>query len=151
MNALTRWDPFKEMDELHNRLATLFGRAPARTTGDREETMTVAEWAPLVDITEDEKEYLIKADLPEVAKNDVKVRVESGVLVISGERKFEKEEKGRRYHRIERAYGSFARSFTVPEDADPAKVNAEFKNGTLLVHLAKAENARPKTIEVKVK
>jgi HSP20 family protein len=85
-----------------------------------------------------------------VNKEDVKVRVETGVLVISGERKFEKEDKGRRYHRIERAYGSFARSFTVPEDADASKVNAEFKNGTLTVHLAKSEKARPKTIEVKV-
>ena len=150
MNAMTRWDPFKEMDDLQNRLATLFGRAPARATGDREETMTVAEWAPLVDITEDDKEYVIKADLPEVNKGDVKVRVEKDVLVISGERKFEKEAKGRRYHRIERAYGSFARSFTVPEDADSTKVTAEFKDGTLIVRLAKAENARPKTIDVKV-
>ena len=112
--------------------------------------MTVAEWAPLVDISEDDKEYVIKADLPEVNKDDVKVRVENGVLVISGERKFEKEEKGRRYHRVERAYGSFARSFSIPEDADPTKVGAEFKNGTLRVHLAKAENAQPKTIDVKV-
>ena len=149
MNMLTRWDPLKEMDELHRRLNTLLSLSPRRG-GDEKETMTVAEWMPTVDIIEDDKEYVIKADLPEVNREDVKVRVESGVLVISGERKFEKEDKGRRYHRIERAYGSFARSFTVPEDADASKVSAEFKNGTLLVHLAKAENARPKTIEVKV-
>jgi HSP20 family protein len=150
MNTLIRWDPFKEVDELQNRFATLFGRAPTRATGNQAETRTVAEWAPLVDITEDDKAYVIKADLPEVNKDDVKVRVEDGVLVISGERKFEKEEKGLRYHRVERAYGSFVRSFTVPEDADATKVSAEFKNGTLRVQLAKAENAQPKTIDVKV-
>ena len=149
-NNLTRWDPFRELDELHNRLGTLFGRAPVRKDGNKEETMTIAEWAPLVDIIEDEKEYLIKAELPEIKKEDVKVRVENGVLTISGERTYEKEDKGKKYHRIERAYGSFERTFTVPEDADASKVNAEFKDGVLKVHLAKDEKAKPKAIEVKV-
>ena len=128
-NNLTRWDPFRELDELHNRLGALFGHAPVRKDGNKEETMTIAEWAPLVDIIEDEKEYLIKAELPEIKKEDVKVRVENGVLTISGERTYEKEDKGKKYHRIERAYGSFERTFTVPEDADASKVNAEFKDG----------------------
>ncbi len=150
LNNLTRWDPFRELDELHNRLGTLFGRAPVRKDGTKEETMTITEWAPLVDIIEDEKEYLIKAELPEVKKEDVKVRVENGVLTITGERSYEKEDKGRKYHRIERAYGSFERSFTVPEDADATKVNAEFKDGVLRVHLAKDEKAKPRAIEVKV-
>ncbi|TAJ35162.1 MAG: Hsp20/alpha crystallin family protein, partial [Nitrospirae bacterium] len=114
------------------------------------EAMTVAEWAPLVDIVEDEKEYLIKAELPEVKKEDVKVTVQDDVLTITGERKYEKEEKGKKYHRVERAYGSFERSFTLPEDADGAKVNAEFKDGILKVHVAKSEKAKPKSIEVKV-
>ena len=149
MNAMTRWDPFKEMDELHRRLSSLFALAPRRQ-GDEKETMTVAEWSPRVDITEDEKEYLIKAELPEVRKDDVKVTVENGVLTITGERKFEKEESGKRYHRIERSYGAFARSFTVPDDADATKVSAEFKDGLLAVHLAKNEKARPRSIEVKV-
>ncbi|MGO8763626.1 MAG: Hsp20/alpha crystallin family protein, partial [Limisphaerales bacterium] len=94
--------------------------------------------------------YLIKAELPEVKKNDVKVRVENGVLYISGERTLEKEEKNKRYHRVERAYGSFIRSFALPENADPQQVNADFKDGVLSVHVAKNENARPKSIEVKV-
>ena len=149
MNTLTRWDPFKEMDELHRRLNSLMTLAPRRG-GDGNEAMTVAEWMPSVDITEDDKEYVIKAELPEVHKEDVKVTVEHGVLTISGERKFEKEEKGRKYHRIERAYGNFARSFTVPDDADDGKVKAEFKDGLLAVHLAKNEKARPRSIEVKV-
>jgi HSP20 family protein len=150
MNGLTHWDPFKELDELQHRLSTLLGRVPARRKDAAKEAMTVAEWAPLVDITEDDKEYLIKAELPEVKKEDVKVTVENGVLTITGERKFEKEERGKKYHRIERAYGSFARSFTLPDDADAAKVNAEFKDGVLKVHLAKSEAAKPRQIEVKV-
>lgn len=149
MNALTRWDPFKEMDDLQRRLGSIFGLASPRPANGKEQ-MTVAQWFPLVDITEDDKEYLIKAELPEVKKEAVKVTVESGVLTISGERKFEKEETNKRYHRVERAYGSFTRSFTVPDDADDSKVGAEFKDGVLTVRLAKSEKARPKSIDVKV-
>ncbi len=149
MTALTRWNPFREMEELQHRLLSVFNlTAPRR--GDGQESITVAEWAPLVDIIEDDKEYLIKAELPEMRKEDVKVTVENGVLTISGERKLEKEEKGKRYHRIERAYGSFVRSFTLPDDADADKVSAEFKDGVLKVHVAKSEAAKPKQIEVKV-
>jgi len=150
MTGLTRWDPLKEMEELQNRLSGFFGRAPVRRANGEQESITVAEWAPLVDITEDDKEYLIKAELPEVNKNDVKVRVEDGVLYISGERNFEKEEKGKRYHRVERAYGSFTRSFALPDDADPQQVHAEFKDGMLNVRVLKDKNAKPKFIEVKV-
>ncbi len=150
MQALTRWDPFKELDEMQNRLSTLFGRAPVRKNGEKQESLTVAEWSPLVDISEDEKEYLIKAELPEVKKEDAKVSVQNDVLTISGERKYEKEEKGKKYHRVERAYGSFERSFTLPEDADASKIAAEFKDGVLKVHLPKSEKPKPKSIEVKV-
>ena len=108
------------------------------------------EWAPLVDISEDAQEYLIKAELPEVNKEDVKVTAEEGTLTIMGERKFLKEEKGRKYHRVERAYGSFGRSFALPDDVSPAKVSAEFKDGVLTVHLVKTEKAKPQQIEVKV-
>jgi HSP20 family protein len=150
MNALSTWDPFRELDELQNRLATIFGRAPVRKDAGKDEAMTVAEWAPLVDITEDEREYLIKAELPEVKKEEVKVSVQDGVLTISGERKYEKEEKGKKYHRVERAYGSFARSFTLPEGADAEKVAGEFKDGVLKVHVPKSEKTKPKKVEVRV-
>jgi HSP20 family protein len=150
MNALSRWDPFRELDDLQNRLSTLFGRAPVRKEGEREEKMTLVDWAPLVDVIEQEKEYVIKAELPDIKREDVKVTVQDDVLTISGERTREKDEKGKKFHRIERAYGSFSRSFTLPEDADPAKVNAEFKNGVLVVHLNKSEKAKPKTVEVTV-
>jgi len=150
MNTLTTWDPFKELNELENRLATMFGRAPVRKSGEKDEAMTVAEWAPLVDITEDEKEYLIKAQLPEVKKDDMKVSVQDGILTIAGERKSEKEERNKKFHRVEWAYGSFSRSFTLPEDADADKVAGDFKDGVLKVHVPKSEKAKPKKIDVKV-
>jgi HSP20 family protein len=150
MNALTRWDPFKEMEDLQSRFAKIFGLTPVRAGNGGQELMTVTEWAPSVDIIEDDKEWLVKADLPEVKKEDVKVNVENGVLTITGERKFEKEEKDKKYHRIERSYGNFLRSFTLPEGADGAKVTADFKDGVLKVHLPKNEKAKPKTVEVKV-
>jgi len=150
MTALTRWNPFKEMEELQGRLSSLLGQSPTRWNGKQDETMTVAQWAPLVDITEDDREYLIKAELPEVRKEDVKVTVEHGTLHLSGERTLEKEENGRRYHRIERSYGAFVRSFVLPDDADASKVNAEFKDGVLRVRVQKHEQALPKSIEIKV-
>jgi HSP20 family protein len=146
--TLTRWEPFQEMEEFQNRLSTLFGR-PRRRGNGREE-ITLPDWTPLADITEDEREYLIKAELPEMKKEDVKVTVENGVLTISGERKFETEEKKKKYHRVERGYGTFMRSFTLPDDADFNRVNAQFKNGLLTVHVPKSEQAKPKEIEVKV-
>jgi len=150
MNTLIRWDPFKDMDELQSRLTKLFGLTPARTGNGGQELMTVSQWTPSVDIIEDEKEWLVKAELPEVKKEDVKVTVEDGVLTITGERKLEKEEKDKKYHRIERSYGNFLRSFTLPDGADGTKVNAEFKDGVLKVHLPKSEKAKPKAVEVKL-
>ena len=150
MTGLTRWNPFKEMEALQQRLDTIFNRQPVRLADGNEETMRVARWAPRVDITEDEKEYLIKAELPEIQRADVKVTVENGVLNIAGERKYEKEVKNRKYHRIEREYGTFERSFSVPDDAEESGVTADFKDGVLTVRLAKSEKARPRTIDVKV-
>jgi len=150
MTAITRWDPFKELDEMQERLNSLFSRAPVAKNGERKEAMTVAQWAPLVDISEDDKEYMIKAELPEMKKEDVKVTVHDDVLAISGERKSEKEEKTKKYHRTERSYGSFYRSFTLPDDADGAKIAADYKDGMLKIHLPKSEKAKPKSVEVKV-
>jgi HSP20 family protein len=156
MTMLARWEPFKgcldrwkELEDMEKGLSTYLGRPAVRTEAGKE-AMTAAEWSPLVDITEDDKEYLIKADLPDVKKEDVKLTVQDDVMSISGERKYEKEEKGKKYHRVERAYGSFMRSFTLPEDADGSKVSAEYKDGVLKVRLPKSEKAKPKSIEVKV-
>ncbi|WP_168063219.1 Hsp20/alpha crystallin family protein [Candidatus Manganitrophus noduliformans] len=145
---IKRWDPFREMEEMSARLRDLMGKG-SMTRINGEEALTSIDWVPEVDIIESEKEYLIKAELPEIKKEDVKVSVEKGVLTIQGERKQEKEEKGKKFHRIERSYGAFERSFTLPDDADQGKVSAEFKDGILSVHLAKSEKAAPKPIEVK--
>lgn len=149
MNTLAkheRWNPFKEMDELHNQVATLFGLNNRGANGDAQEQTNL--WAPPVDITEDEKSYLITAEVPGLSRDNIKVVVENGELRISGERKFEKED--RKYHRIERSYGSFTRTFSLPDDANQNKVSAEFKDGILRVHVAKDEARAPRSIEVKV-
>ena len=145
---MRRWEPLQELEEMSEKMSRAlshFGFA----NGEKE-ALTSVDWAPSVDISETEKEYIIKAELPEVKKEEVKVSVENGVLTLQGERKQEKEEKGKKYHRIERSYGSFMRSFSIPDDADEAAVSAEFKDGVLSVHLRKSEKAKPKSIEVKV-
>ena len=150
MNNLTRWNQLRELEALQHGLGSLFSRSPVHSLEGQEEPMRVAEWAPLVDISESDKEYMIKAELPDVKKDDVKLSMEEGTLTITGERKFEKEEKGKKYHRVERSYGSFVRNFSFPDDASPAKVSAEFKDGVLSVHLGKPQKAKPQQIEVKV-
>lgn len=149
MKMLTTWNPFRELDEVQNRLSSFFGGFPPRlaTNGD---AFKLSTWAPAVDITEDDKEYLVKADLPEVKKEDVKVTLENGVLSIMGERKSEKEEKNKKFHRIERSFGRFERTFMMPEDAEASKMKAEFKDGVLRVHMPKNPAAQPKKIDVKV-
>jgi HSP20 family protein len=150
MNALKRWNRLKDLEAFQHGLDSLLGRPSVHRPEGQEEPMAVAEWSPLVDISEDDQEYLIKAELPEVKKEDVKVTAQEGTLTIMGERKFEKEEKGKKYHRVERAYGTFGRSFSLPDDASPAKVSAEFKDGVLTVHLMKDEKAKPQQVEVKI-
>jgi HSP20 family protein len=150
MNALAHWNQYRQLEALQQGLGSLFGRSPFPRPEGQEEPMRVADWTPLVDISEDNKEYLIKAELPDVKKENVKITVEDGMLMITGDRKFEKEENGKKYHRVERAYGSFGRSFSLPDDASPAKVTADFKDGVLKVHLAKNEKARPQQVEVSV-
>ena len=153
MKTLEIWSPFRELDEVQNRFPFFgrfpeFGWFPKRLFGNG--GITLPEWSLQVDISEDEKEYLVKADLPEMKKEDVKVTMEDNVLSISGERKAEKEEKNKKFHRIERSYGTFLRAFTLAEDADAKKIAAEFKDGVLKVHLPKTPAAKPKPVEVKV-
>jgi HSP20 family protein len=152
MKTLTTWHPFREMEEFQNRFNTFFGGFPTfpfrfPKNGDR---FKMHDWSPLVDIIEDDHEYLFKADLPEMKKDDVKVTIQNGILYISGERKTETEEKKKRFHRLERFFGTFERTFTVPEDADPTKIVAEFHDGVLRVHLPKRPMPKPQAIEVKV-
>lgn len=150
--SLVRWDPFRELQDVTAHLNRVFGNPTiSRTTGETgKDALMGFDWAPSVDIAETAEEFLVKAELPEVKKEDVKVTVDKGLLRIEGERKQEKEEKGKKFHRIERSYGSFLRTFTLPENIDETKVIADFKDGVLSVRLPKTEKAKPKSIEVKV-
>ena len=150
-NKVVAWNPLREIDEAQNRLSRFFlGGFPHRMSSSEIPSLAVADWSPEVDISEDDHGYLLKADLPEMKKDDVKVTVEDGVLSVSGERKTEKEDLKKKFHRIERCYGTFRRSFTLPEDADSTKVTAEFRDGVLKVHLPTTTKARVKALEVKV-
>src|SRR5437867_4591309 len=151
LNKVTTWNPLREMDEAQNRFKPFFlAGFPNRMGSGEIHSLTVADWSPEVDITEDDRGYLLKADLPEMKKDDVRVTVEDGILCVSGERKTEKEDQKRKFHRTERSFGNFRRSFTLPEDADSTKVTAEFCDGVLKVHLPTTPIARPKAIAVKV-
>ena len=147
--TVARWDPFRELEDMSDRLNRVFNR-PSAMRQNGKETMTAADWVPVVDVIETDRDYVIKAELPEVKKDDVKVTVHDGVVTLQGERRQEREDKDRRFHRIERSYGSFVRSFTVPDFVDETKVSAEFKDGVLSLHLPKTEKAKPRAIDVKV-
>lgn len=150
MNTLITWHQLREMEEAQNRFNRFLGGFPNRIISGETPSLTVADWSPEVDISEDDRGYFLKADLPEMKKDDVKVTVEDDVLCVSGERKSEKEDQKRKFHRIERSFGNFRRSFTLPEDADSTKVTAEFRDGVLKVHLPTTARPRSKAIEVKV-
>jgi len=146
--SIVKWNPFRELEDIQTRLNRFFNDVPARRPEG--EGFFFADWAPAVDIQETDKEYLIKAELPEVKKEDVKVEVLDGVLTIEGERTKEKEEKGKKFHKVERAYGKFVRQFALPTEVEATKVQAEYKEGMLNVHLPKTAAAKPTTVEVKV-
>lgn len=143
---MVKWNPFRELEEIQRRLNRMFADSLPQAT---EEPFFAADWAPAVDIQETDADYAVKVDLPEVKKDDIKVEMRDGVLSIEGERKQEKEEKGKKFHRVERQYGQFVRRFSLP-DVDNAKVQAEFKDGVLRVTLPKAAAAIPKPVAVKV-
>jgi len=142
---LTRWEPFREMDEFFKGYAPLFGRLPATRPLEG-----MVEFMPLADIVEREKEYLIKIDLPEVPKEDVKVLFDDGVLTITGERKVEKEVKGETVHRTERFFGTFERSFVLPDDIDPKLIRAESKEGVLMIHMPKVETPKTRPVAISI-
>jgi len=148
--SLIRWEPFRDTDAMLRRLGAMeLGRWPnfAAATGNGGKT---AEWSPAADISETDKEYLVKAELPGVKREDVKVTQEDGVLTIEGERKYEKDEKGEKTHRVERFYGTFSRSFSLPDDADMTSIKAETKDGVLNVHIPKLKVEKPKPVQIKV-
>lgn len=146
---LVKWDPFVELEDVSKHLNRIFGRTPAHTELGSE-LLTMADWMPSVDITETDTAYLIKGEIPGVSKEDVKVTIEDGMITMRGERKQEKEEKDKKFHRIERSYGSFLRSFRVPDDVDESAVKAEFKDGMINVTLPKSGKSKTKLINVSI-
>ena len=146
---LIKWDPSRELEDVSNRLNRIFGHSTARAESGQE-MLAVADWSPSIDISETDAAYLIKAEIPGVKKEDVKVTIQDGMLTIQGERKMEKEEKGKKFHRVERSYGSFVRSFRIPDNANENSVKAEFKDGMLNVTLAKSAKAKAKSVNVAV-
>jgi len=149
MAIVRLWDPMKELSTLQNRMSRVF----EDTFGAplfRGEQPGAGTWAPAVDIFETDGEIVVKAEVPGIARDQVRVEVDDGVLTLRGERKFEKEVKEENYHRVERTYGAFHRSFTLPDSVDPERVRAELKDGVLEVRLGKREQAKPKQIQVKV-
>ena len=146
--AIVRWEPFRDLVTTQKEFDRLFREAFSPMSGETE--LSTRSWAPPVDIYETEDAIVLKAELPGVDPKDVEVRVEDNNLYLKGERKFEKEVKEQNYHRVERSYGSFARSFSLPNSISADKVKAEFKDGLLTLTMPKREEAKPKTIKIDV-
>lgn len=144
--ALRKWEPLREIDDLFDRYVSTLGWPSSQSKS----LAPAGDWAPRVDISETDQEFVVDAELPKVNKDEVKVSVENGVLTIQGERKQEEEEKGKKFHRVERYYGSFVRSFTLPDNVDETKVKAKFDDGVLNIKIPKTSNNKPSTIEVQV-
>jgi HSP20 family protein len=148
MASLIRWDPFGDVDRTFNRMMRRafagMPRLPMDEGGARQE------WSPSADISETDKEYLIRAELPAVRKEDVKVTVDGGVITIEGERKQQREEKGERFHQVECSYGSFTRSFSLPDNVNVDAIRCEEKDGVLTVHLPKTETQKSKPKQISV-
>lgn len=144
--AITRWDPFRDLSVLQERMNRVFEDAAGRSWKD--EPSATTSWSPAVDIYETENEIIVQAELPGVDRNDISLNLENNVLTLKGERRFEKETKQDNYHRIERAYGTFSRAFSIPTLVDEDKINAEYKDGILKIALPKKEQIKAKQIKI---
>ena len=147
MTVLTRWDPFREFSTLQDRMNRLFQDS---FTQGRDEALSTSSFAPAVDVYEDEHKITLKVEVPGIDEKDIDIRVENNTLTVHGERKFEKEEKEENYRRVERQYGSFTRSFTLPNTVDADNITADYDKGVLKLQLAKRAEAKPKQIKVNV-
>ena len=146
MTVLTRWDPFREFTTLQDRMNRLF----RDNYGEGQEALSTSTFAPPVDVYEDEHNVTLKIEVPGIDEKDIDVRIENNLLTVHGERKFEKEEKEENFRRVERQYGSFTRSFTLPSTVNPEQVQAHYDKGILKIQLAKKAEAKPKQIKVNV-
>ena len=143
--ALIRWDPYRELSTFADRFNRAFGSMQAR---ERDEEVGLGAWMPPVDITEDREKITLTAELPGFKENDVQIQMEGNLLTIRGDRKFEEEKEGRNYHRVERSYGQFIRSFTLPNNVDRENIRARFNSGLLEVEMPKREDSKPKQIKI---
>jgi HSP20 family protein len=148
MTVLTRWEPFREYATLQDRINRVFRES--YTGGDRDESLTTSSFAPAVDVYEDEHKVSLKIEVPGIEEKDLDIRVENNTLSVHGERKIEKEEKEENYRRVERQYGSFTRTFTLPQTVDTENVSANYDKGVLKITLPKKAEAKPKQIKVSV-
>lgn len=146
--AIVRWEPFRDVFSTQDRFNRLFNQTLSQVFG--EEDRKLGTWAPAVDVFETDQNLVVKAELPGIDPKDVEIRVESNTLFLKGQRKFEIEVKEENYHRIERSYGSFTRTFALPGSIDAEKVSADYKSGVLTLTLPKREEAKPKTIKINV-
>lgn len=146
MNSITRWDPFRNFSAFQDQ----FNRMVESSLKASPDNSALTTWAPAVDIYETENDLVLKADLPEVAEKDIDIRVENNMLTIRGERKFEESVKEDNYLRVERAYGSFSRSFSLPTTVDTESIKANYKNGVLTVELPKRAESKPKQVKINV-
>jgi HSP20 family protein len=149
MSTLIRWEPTRELSTLRGRMDRLFNEALGRTWGS-EEGLATGVWVPPVDVFETPESIVLKADLPDVKKDEVDISIENNTLTIKGERKMEKETTEKNFYRCERSYGAFTRSFTLPPTVETEKAEAAFENGVLTLTLPKREESKPKQIKVKV-
>jgi HSP20 family protein len=147
MNTVVRYEPFRGLSTLHDQVNRLFNESMFR--GQAQDS-AITTWAPAVDIYETPNELVVKADLPDVDEKDIDIRVENNLLTIRGERKFEKSVSEDNYLRVERTYGSFSRSFTLPNTVNAETIHAEYKNGVLTVNLPKREESKPRQVKVSV-
>ena len=143
---LTRWEPYRELATLQDRLNRAFGSTYGRP--DRDDEVSMAAWVPPVDIAEEKDRILITAELPGFKENEIEIQSENGMLTLRGERKFETKNDGKNYHRVERSYGQFVRSFALPNNVDREHIRAEFSDGLLRIDLPKREDAKPRTIKI---
>ena len=148
MTVLTRWEPFREFATLQDRMNRLFHESYGPE--GRDEALTTSQFAPPVDVYEDEHNITLKVEVPGIDEKDIDVRVENNILTVHGERKFEKEEKEENFRRVERQYGSFTRTFTLPNTVDSEKISANYDKGILKIALPKKAEAKPKQIKVNV-
>ncbi|MGD0545389.1 MAG: Hsp20/alpha crystallin family protein [Candidatus Acidiferrales bacterium] len=146
MNSITRWDPFRNLSSLQEQVNRLF-ESGMQTRNDNSALTT---WAPAVDIYETENELVLKADLPAINEKDLDIRVENNMLTIRGERKFESDVKEDNYLRIERTYGSFSRSFGLPNTVNAEAIKAEYKNGVLTIEMPKRAESKPKQVKINI-